>query len=130
MEKFSDQAMLLRISWIFLLLTGLGILCFGLLVSVYPRIAGAYDLGLLRAFGISTAGMGFFGTAITLRSFRRKEGWAWFILWYYPIFWTLHLVETLPPGNDHIHQIVFIIISILGLILSFRQFFPRKSVES
>jgi hypothetical protein len=122
--------MLLRISWMFLLFTGVGILSFGILVAAYPRIAGPYDLGLLQALGIATIGMGFFGTMITLMSYRRKERWAWFILWYYPIFWTLHLVGGLPPGNDHIHQVVFIVTSLLGLVLPFRQFFPRKTVES
>ena len=118
--------MLLRISWMFLFFTGVGILIFGILVTANPRIAGPYDLGLVRALGIATTGMGFFGTVITLMSYRRQEKWAWFILWYYPIFWTLHLVGGLPPGNDHIHQVVFIVISLLGLILPFRQFFQRK----
>ena len=129
MAKFKEQILLLRISCMFLLLTGVGSLCFGILVAVYPRIAVPYDFGLLRALGIATAGMGFFGTVITLMSYRRKERWAWNILWYYPIFWTLHLFGGLPPGNDHIHQVVFIVISLLGLILPFRQFFARKTVE-
>ena len=127
MAKFKEPTMRLRISWMFLLFTGIGILSFGLLVATCPWIAGSYDLGLLRAIGISTTGMGFFGTLITLVSFRRKEKWAWFILWYYPVFWTLHLMLGLPPGKDHIHQIVFIVISVLGLILPFRQFFPRET---
>ncbi|WP_213523534.1 hypothetical protein [Paenibacillus sp. J31TS4] len=130
METFNEQQLLLRISWMFLLLTGVGILIFGLLVVVFPRIAGPYDLGLLRALGLATTGMGLFGTVITLMSFKRKERWAWFLLWYYPIFWIAHLVGGLPPGNDHIHQVVFIVISLLGLMLPFRQFFPRKTVES
>lgn len=129
MAIFKEKTTLLRISWIFLLFTGVGILSFGILVSAYPRIAGPYDLRWVRALGIATTGMGLFGTVITLMPYRRKQRWAWFILWYYPIFWTLHLVGGLPPGNDHIHQVVFIVISVLGLILPFRQFFPRKTFE-
>jgi hypothetical protein len=113
----------------FLLFTGVGIMSFGILVAAYPRIAGPYDLGLLRALGVATTGMGFFGTVITLKSYRRKERWAWLTLWYYPIFWTLHLVVGLPPGKDHIHQVVFIVISLLGLTLPFKHFFPQKTVE-
>lgn len=128
MSKFKKQTMLLRISWLFLLFTGVGILSFGILVGVYPRIAGPYDLGLVRAIGAATTGMGFFGTMITLTSYRKKEKWAWLTLWYYPIFWILHLVGGLPPGNDHIHQVIFIVISILGLMLPFKQFFQRKTV--
>lgn len=116
----------LRISWVFLLFTGVGILSYGILVSAYPWIVGPYDSGLLRAVGTSTMGMGFFGSLITLVPYRRKDRWAWFTLWYYPIFWTLHLVLDLPPGKDHIHQVVFIVISLLGLILPIRQIFPRK----
>jgi len=126
LAKFKEQSMLLRISWMFLLITGLGILIFGILVATFPKIAGPYDLELIRALGVATTGMGFFGTVITLKSYRRKERWAWFTLWFYPIFWTLHLAGGLPPGNDHIHQVVFIVISVLGLILPFRNFFPRK----
>ncbi len=128
LAKFKEQSMLLRISWMFLLFNGIGILIFGILVVTYPRIAGT-DLGLLRALGVATTGMGVFGTVITLMSYRRKERWAWLTLWYYPVFWTLHLVGGLPPGNDHIHQVVFIVISLLGLMLPFRHFFPRKTVK-
>jgi hypothetical protein len=31
----------------------------------------------------------------------------------------------LPPGDDHIHQVVFIVISIAALLLPVREFFPR-----
>jgi multisubunit Na+/H+ antiporter MnhF subunit len=119
----------LKISWISLLATGIGILGFGIIVTIYPQIAGPTEEdGLLRAIGVATTGMGIFGVMITLKAYRRKEKWAWFTLWYYPIFWTIHLVGGLPPGNDHIHQIVFIVISLLGLLLPIRQFFSRNMV--
>jgi hypothetical protein len=70
--------------------------------------------------------MGLFGVAITLTAFRRGERWAFFTLWYYPIFWTAHLVGNLPPGRDHIHQIVFIFLSLAGLLISVDQFFPQS----
>ena len=62
---------------------------------------------------------------ITVTAFRRRERWAFFSLWYYPIFWTAHLVGDLPPGRDHIHQVVFIVLSLLGLLLPLSEFFPR-----
>ncbi|HKI08938.1 MAG TPA: hypothetical protein VKA09_11115 [Nitrososphaeraceae archaeon] len=125
-----QEIRLLKISWISLLATGIGILGFGIIVTAYPQIAGPTEEGLLRAIGVATTGMGIFGVMITLRAYRRKEKWAWFTLWYYPIFWTIHLAGGLPPGNDHIHQIVFIVISLLGLLLPVRQFFSRNMVES
>ncbi|MDQ4066750.1 MAG: hypothetical protein M3114_04110 [Thermoproteota archaeon] len=118
----------LKISWISLLATGIGILGFGIIVTIYPQIAGPTEEGLLRAIGVATTGMGIFGVMITLKAYKRKEKWAWFTLWYYPIFWTIHLAGGLPPGNDHIHQIVFIVISLLGLLLPVRQFFSRNMV--
>jgi hypothetical protein len=125
-----QEVRLLKISWISLLATGIGILGFGIIVTAYPQIAGPTEEGLLRAIGVATTGMGIFGVMITLRAYRRKEKWAWFTLWYYPIFWTIHLAGGLPPGNDHIHQIVFIVISLLGLLLPVRQFFSRNMVKS
>jgi hypothetical protein len=125
-----QQTRLLKISWILLLASGIGILGFGIIVTAYPQIGGHMEEGLLRAIGVATTGMGIFGIMITLEAFRRKEKWAWFTLWYYPIFWTIHLVGELPPGNDHIHQIVFIVISLLGLLLPVRQLFSRNMVKS
>jgi hypothetical protein len=125
-----QEVRLLKISWISLLATGIGILGFGIIVTAYPQIAGPTEEGLLRAIGVATTGMGIFGVMITLRAYRRKEKWAWFTLWYYPFFWTIHLAVGLPPGNDHTHQIVFIVISLLGLLLPVRQFFSRNMVKS
>ncbi|SHF02013.1 hypothetical protein SAMN05444392_106104 [Seinonella peptonophila] len=129
MAKFQDQTITFKISWMFLLITGVGILGFGILVSLFPQIAGDYDRGFLRALGVATTGMGFFGIMITFKSYIKKEKWAWFTLWYYPIFWILHLIGGLPPGNDHIHQVVFIVISLLGLVFPYKQFFSRKIIK-
>jgi len=50
------------------------------------------------------------------------------------VFWAAHLFGNLPPGTDHIHQIVFIVLSLIGLLLPVRVFFPsrqdRRAVES
>ncbi len=125
-----QEMRLLKISWIALLASGVGILGFGIIVTTYPQVAGPAEEGLLRAIGVATTGMGIFGVMIALMAYRRKEKWAWFTLWYYPIFWIIHLAGGLPPGNDHIHQIVFIVISLLGLLLPVRQFFSRNMVKS
>jgi len=49
--------------------------------------------------------------------------WAWFALWFYPAFWVVHLVGRLPPSKDHLHQVVFIVLSLAGLLLPVREFF-------
>jgi putative transposase len=47
-----------------------------------------------------------------------------FTLWFYPLFWLAHLVFGLPPGTDHVHQVVVIVLSLTGLLAPARQFFP------
>ena len=105
-----------------MLVTGLATLVFGLVVVVLQTP----DEQFLRAIGVASIGMGLFGVMITMTAFRRRERWAFFALWYYPIFWATHLVGNLPPGRDHIHQVVFIVLSLLGLLLPIGEFFPRR----
>ena len=78
-----------------------------------------------EAIGVASIGMGLFGVMITSVAYRRRERWAWFTLWYYPVFWIAHLLGGLPPGRDHVHQIVFIVLSLGGLLLPVGEFFPR-----
>jgi hypothetical protein len=84
----------------------------------------------MRAIGVASIGMGMFGLLITTIAYRRRERWAWFALWYYPVFWTAHLVGGLPPGKDHVHQVVFIVLSLAGLLLPVREFFPQRGARA
>ena len=116
------ESLSFRLSWMALLLTGLATLVFGVVVVILRGPEEQY----LRAIGAASIGMGLFGAAITVTAFRRRERWAYLALWYYPIFWTAHLVANLPPGQDHVHQVVFIVLSLLGLLLPADEFFPRR----
>ena len=118
---------LFKTGWISLAIIGVAILVFGLITTVVPASS---DPPYLRAIGVASIGMGLFGLLITTMAYRRRERWAWFALWYYPVFWTAHLVGGLPPGNEHIHQIVFIVLSLAGLLLSVRGFFPRRAARA
>jgi uncharacterized membrane protein HdeD (DUF308 family) len=111
-----------RIAWVSLAVIGVAIFVFGLIVAVWP---GSSDALFLRAIGVASIGMGLFGVLITLIPFRRRERWAWFSLWYYPLFWLAHLLGGLPPGQDHIHQIAFIVLSLFSLLISMQDVFPR-----
>ena len=111
-----------KIAWISLTIIGVAIVVFGLIVTVWP---GSSDTLFLRTIGVASIGMGLFGVMITVIPYRRRERWAWFTLWYYPIFWLAHFLGDLPPGQDHIHQIVFIIFSLASLLISVREFFSR-----
>jgi hypothetical protein len=112
----------LRLGWICLVVVGVGILGFGLVAAVLPASGNQQ---LMRADGLASIGVGLFGVMITLVPFRRQERWAWFTLWFYPVFWGVHLAARLPPGKDHVHQVVFIVLSLAGLLLPVRQFFSR-----
>jgi uncharacterized membrane protein HdeD (DUF308 family) len=112
----------LRAAWICLLLVGAGIFVFGLVAVLAP---GTSDPSLLRADGVAAIGLGLFGMLITLVPFRRREPWAWWAQWFYLLFWVAHLAGRLPPGKDHIHQVVFIVLSLIGPLLPVREFFPR-----
>src|SRR5512138_2570522 len=115
-----------KFAWFSLAITGGAILIFGLIATLWP---GSSDPLYLRAIGVASIGMGLFGVMITVVAYRRRERWAWFTLWYYPLFWLAHLLGGLPPGQDHIHQIVFILLSLASLLLSMTAFFPRGDAE-
>jgi hypothetical protein len=119
-----SESILFKIAWILLAITGAAIFVFGLIVAVWP---GSSNSLFLRAIGVASMGMGIFGVMITVVPYRRREKWAWFVLWYYPVFWSVHLIGRLPPGQEHIHQIVFIIISLAGLLLPMNAFFSRRA---
>jgi hypothetical protein len=109
-----------KIAWISLAIIGVAIFAFGLVVAVWP---GSSNALFLRAIGVDSIGMGLFGVLIAVIPFRRRERWAWFSLWYYPLFWLAHFLGGLPPGQDHIHQIVFIVLSLFSLLISISDFF-------
>lgn len=116
-----------RIGWICLALVSLGIFGFGLVEALAP--VGA-DSQLYRADGLASTGLGLFGGLVALVPFRRRERWAWFVLWFYPVFWLVHLIGQLPPGKDHIHQVVFTVLSLAGLLLPVREFFQPASTPA
>jgi uncharacterized membrane protein HdeD (DUF308 family) len=119
-----QESTLFKIAWVSLAITGVAILIFGLISTAWPASSDALSL---RAIGVASIGMGLFGVMITVMAYRRREGWAWFTLWYYPIFWLAHLLGGLPPGQEHVHQIVFIVLSLAGLLIPIGDFFPREA---
>lgn len=116
------ERVLFKIAWVSLAITGFAILVFGLITTAWPTSS---ERSSFQAIGVASIGMGLFGVMITVIAYRRCERWAWFTLWYYPIFWLAHLLGGLPPGQDHVHQIVFIVLSLVGLLLPVGEFFPR-----
>jgi hypothetical protein len=103
-----------RVGWIFEALVSAAILVFGIVVVLWPMDG---DTQLLRADGLASIGLGLFGGLIAIIPFRGGQLWAWWALWFYPVFWTVHLIGGLPPGRDPLHQVVFIALSLAGLLL-------------
>ena len=118
------STVLMRIGWICLAIVSLGILAFGVIVITLPM--GANQL-LYTADGLACIGLGLYGGLLTLIPYRRRERWAWWALWFYPVFWAAHLILHLPPSTDHVHQYAFIVLSLIGLLLPLRPFFSRSS---
>ena len=81
--------------------------------------------------GISDIGVAFFLIIISATAFRQGQKWSWFAFWFVPIFfgsWVV-LSSALPfeaRSSLYAPLVAFIVLSILGLLLPFRKFFPKK----
>ncbi len=80
----------------------------------------------LRLLGTILLGMVVFGLAIILKPFRRGERWAWCVLWYYPVFFVLHIIAF----GTFVIDGVFALICVLSLLVPYRKFFPKQRAES
>ena len=80
----------------------------------------------LRLLGTILLGMVVFGLAVILKPFRRGERWAWYVLWYYPVFFVLHIIAF----GTFIIDGVFALICVLSLLAPYRKFFPKQRDES
>lgn len=73
----------------------------------FPREAQV----LIATFAV---GMAVFGIAITLTGFRRGQRWAWLALWYYPVFFVIHIFafDTIIPDG------IFAVLTTAALLLA------------
>lgn len=69
-----------------------------------------HDANVLTA--TFAAGMGVFGLAITLTAFGRGERWAWLVLWYYPVFFVLHVASL----GTVVPDLPFAVLSVMALL--------------
>lgn len=139
-----------KYAWVLLFLVGLVGFVSGLAFVVFPepldepgiksltgstwqdivaRSPGAASLAryFLRLFGLATMGFGLFGMAISALSFRRGESWAWYVLWLNLMFLVGYIVTNFSAGGSlWLPFSSFLVITLLGLVLPFRKFFPKK----
>ncbi len=99
------------------------------LSSGNPQIATYLALSN-RTFGVVLMGIGFFGMAISLKSYRRGEKWSWYALWYLPVLFGIHAALEFGAGavSDGQQGVVVLMVSILGLLLPYRKFFPKQQI--
>ncbi len=84
---------------------------------------------LFGAIGNLKISWSFFVLAITLTGYRRGEKWAWYTLWSVPALLVSNALFSVIFIGDVSQTLQFIpitTISLLGLLLPIRKFFPRK----
>ncbi len=95
-----------------------------------PNFFDLYDF-YFRAGGWSDMGFAFYVIVISATAYRKGEKWAWYILWSVPAFLLGHAAITMSFGPSIAHLLpflaVFTTLSLLGLLLPIRRFFPKES---
>jgi len=83
---------------------------------------------LMGAVGNLKMNWSFFLLAITLTGYRKGEKWAWYILWLAPASLVCQAIFNsyfLGDVNEVLQWIPITTISLLGLLLPYRKFFPK-----
>ena len=93
-----------------------------------PNFYGVYDY-YFRGGGWSDMGFGFFVIAISATLYRKGDKLAWYMLWSVPAFFLGHAAIALNFGQPTSSLIpfltVFVVLSLLGMLLPVRKFFPK-----
>lgn len=81
--------------------------------------------------GLSDLGVAFFVVIISLFAYRSGQKWAWYSFWFVPLFFLGFVFLSVSLPNESKSSlipplIIFIVLSIVGLLLPFRKFFPKK----
>lgn len=99
------------------------------IVSQSPAAARltSYFIG---QFGIAEAGFSILTMGISALGYRKGERWAWYVLCFVPIVWLGYVVTNLAVGGTFwIQAGVVLVLALLGLLLPYRKFFPKKQPE-
>ena len=79
---------------------------------------------------LSDIGFAFLIIVISVTAYRRGEKWAWYAFWFVPAYFLgwVALGLTIESSSSTIpYLMVFIMLSLVGLLLPFRKFFPSKA---
>lgn len=85
--------------------------------------------------GLSDLGFAFFLIVISLTAYRVAQKWAWYTFWFVPVYFLawIALSSTLPSASQSSlfpPLIIIIFLSLAGLLLPLRKFFPKKEIKS
>ena len=99
------------------------------LIASDPRVAD-YLSYLLRFVGLSLVGISIFGMSVSATAYRRGEKWAWYALWYFPVFFAIITAINAILGGGTIWPLFafLLVVSLAGLLLPYRKFFPKAQV--
>ncbi len=95
--------------------------------GAYPSVATAYKLEQRLAY-MGFVSVALFALVITFVGFRQGHRWAWYAMWLLPA--TLALTAVLlalsdQPGIGAFYG-VFVVVTVIGLLLPIRKFFPKS----
>lgn len=117
-----------KYAWILLFALGVATLFFAFGALSSGKFGGPFPDA--AEFGFPLIGYGFFILAVSRVSYRRGERWAWFVSWYLPVNYALFVIDDLIQGGSRAQFAVvptlFLAVSLAGLLLPYRKFFPRK----
>jgi hypothetical protein len=147
-EKFYE-----KYAWVILLTLGLLWLVVGLVAMYQPEgifgtdaksvtnmpwselkasnpVAANFIIFIYGQMGLLKISWSFFVLAITLTGYRRGEKWAWYTLWFVPFLLVSDAIFSVIYIGDVSQTLQFIpitTITLLGLLLPYRKFFPSKA---
>lgn len=97
------------------------------IIASQPRIASLLTRLVARAFGVAQLSFFLSVLVITAVPYRKGEKWAWYTLWIVPAsVLSFTAINLSVGGGIWPIFIVLVIIALLGLLLPYRKFFPRK----
>ncbi len=79
---------------------------------------------MVSVVGYAALGVGIFTIAVSATAYRKWERWAWYTMLYWPLI-SIGVATGALSGGEPFFAI-FLIISIIGLLLPYRKFFPKK----
>ena len=95
--------------------------------AAYPGVANAYVLNQ-RLLYVGFTSLALFALIVIYIGFRQGHRWAWFAMWLFAATLALTTILFTPSRRPEIGAVYggFTIVTVIGLLLPIRKFFPRE----